>query len=57
MAKSEYELKGNFDSFLSMVDKEILTGSISASFEDGSSIEIGDVRCDVKIQYVWRKPR
>ena len=49
MAKSEYQLRGDFDSFLSMVDKEILKGSISATFVDGSSVKIGDVRCDFRV--------
>ena len=37
MAKLEAHLVGSFDSILSALENEILNGSVSASFEDGSS--------------------
>ena len=49
MAKSEYHLTGNFDHFLRAVDHGILQGSLSASFEDGSSVTVGNVRCAVRV--------
>lgn len=41
MAKYEKRLKGNFDEFLRCVNSDILNGSASVSFEDGSDV-IGD---------------
>jgi len=49
MAKIERRLKGNFDSFLSNLDKEILGGSVSATFQAGSDFAAGDVRCAVRV--------
>ena len=47
MAKYERSLHGNFNSLLETLDREILSGSISASFQGGSDFSIGDVRCAV----------
>jgi hypothetical protein len=49
MAKYEKSLNGDFDSFLSWLDEEIRSGSLSSSFEDGSDITIGDSRVAVRV--------
>ncbi|MCL2425830.1 MAG: DUF6054 family protein [Oscillospiraceae bacterium] len=49
MAKYERNLRGDFNSLLQTLDREILRGSISASFQDGSDISIGNVRCAVRV--------
>jgi len=49
MAKYERQLKGNFDSLLQTLDREILGGSISASYQGGSDFAVGDVRCAVRV--------
>ena len=49
MAKSEYRLNGDFNAFLSAIDNGILKGSLSAGFEDGSDLQIGNVRCAVRV--------
>ena len=49
MAKYENRLQGNFDELLSMLENGILSGSASASFEDGSDYSVGIVRCAVRV--------
>ena len=49
MAKYEKSLSGDFYSFLSYLDEEIRSGSLSSSFEDGSDINIGDSRVAVRV--------
>ena len=49
MAKYERHLRGDFNSLLHTLDREILSRSISASFQGGSDINIGDVRCSVRV--------
>lgn len=49
MAKMEYRLTGDFDALVRAVNDGILSGSISASFEDGSVWQRGDVRCAVNV--------
>ena len=49
MAKQEYRFKGDFRTVLDMIHNGILKGSISASFEDGSDIQIGNTRCAVRV--------
>ena len=49
MAKYERNLRGNFNSLLETLDKKILSGSISASFQGGSDFDIGNVRCAVRV--------
>jgi len=49
MAKYERRLNGNFDSLLQTLDNEILSGSISASFQGGSDFSAGGVRCAVRV--------
>ena len=49
MAKYERQLIGDFNSLLNTLDRAILTGSISASFQGGSDFYIDDVRCAVRV--------
>lgn len=49
MAKYERTFKGNFNSFLSWLDNDITTGSVSATYEDGSSTRIGNVELAVRV--------
>jgi len=49
MAKYERRLRGNFDSLLETLDREILGRSITASFQEGSDITVGNVRCAVRV--------
>ena len=49
MAKFERQLRGNFESLLQTLNKEILGRSISASFQNGSDFAIGNVRCAVRV--------
>jgi len=49
MAKYESKFTGNFNEFLGIVHNEIMKGSISASFENGSDFQIGDTRCAVRV--------
>ena len=49
MAKYERQLRGDFDSLLRTLDKEILGRSISASFQGGSDFRTGNVRCAVRV--------
>ena len=49
MAKLERRLRGDFDEVLGALDDGILSGSISASYEDGSDYAAGEVRCAVRV--------
>ncbi len=49
MAKYERRLRGNFDDLLNKIDDGIQSGSVSASYEDGSDYQNGDVRCAVRV--------
>ena len=49
MAKMEYRLTGDFDALVRAVNDGILSGSVSASYEDGSVWQRGDVRCAVNV--------
>lgn len=55
MAKLEKHMHGDFDSLLRKLDDGILSGSMSASLEDGSDFSCGDVRCAVRVyeRYSW----
>lgn len=55
MAKYEKRLTGNFDHFLDYLHDGILGGSASASYEDGSDWQAGDLRCAVRVfeRYSW----
>lgn len=49
MAKYEKRLRGDFDQVLARLDRGILEGSVSASYEDGSDYSDSEVRCAVRI--------
>ena len=49
MAKLERSLRGDFDDILSRLHDGILSGSVSASYEDGSDYSAGGVRCAVRV--------
>ena len=49
MAKYERSLKGDFDSLLQMLDKELQVGNIHTFFYDGSDFSIGGVRCSIRV--------
>jgi hypothetical protein len=49
MAKYEYDLTGDYNSLLQTLDREILKGSLSASFQGGSDFLIENVRCAVRV--------
>lgn len=49
MAKYETALTGDFDGFLSALEREVLEGSLSASLEDGSDLVLGPLRCAVRV--------
>lgn len=49
MAKAEYRLRGDFFRVLDAIDRGIMNGSISASYENGSNWSDGDVRCAVRV--------
>ena len=55
MAKLERSLQGDFDDVLSRLHDGILSGSVSASYEDGSDYSAGGVRCAVRVyeRYSW----
>lgn len=49
MAKLERSLQGDFDDVLSRLHDGILSGSVSASYEDGSDYSAGGVCCAVRV--------
>ena len=49
MAKYEAYLRGNFDEIASAIHNGILSGSISASYEDGSDYGGRGLRCAVRV--------
>ena len=49
MAKFETWLTGDFDRTLDYFDHGILSGSMSASYEDGSDCTLGTTRCAVRV--------
>ncbi len=49
MAKYERRFQGDFGAVLSQLHNGILSGSISASFEEGSNYIAGDFRCTVRV--------
>ena len=49
MAKYERRFQGDFDSTLSVLHDGVLSGSMSATYEDGSDYVAGDVRCAVRV--------
>jgi hypothetical protein len=49
MAKYERAFEGNFDEFLDRLHSNITSGSITASYEDGSDIAMGQTRLAVRV--------
>jgi hypothetical protein len=49
MAKYERRLEGNFYELLDWLHEDITSGSISASYEDGSDYTIGTVKVAVRV--------
>lgn len=49
MAKYERRFQGNFDVVLGKLFDHILSGSASASYEDGSDYSVGETRCAVRV--------
>ena len=49
MANYEKTMRGNFDEFLHRLDRGILDGSVSASFEGGSDYRCGAIRCAMRV--------
>ncbi|KXP14803.1 DUF6054 family protein [Tsukamurella pseudospumae] len=49
MAKLEHAFVGDFDRALEVLDAEITGGSASASYEDGSTLAVGDCRIAVRV--------
>ncbi len=49
MAKYEKALEGNFNELLDWLHNDITRGSISASYEDGSSISMGHIKLAVRV--------
>lgn len=49
MAKYESSVKGDFNTFLNMIENGIMKGSFSASFEDGSDIHMGNIHCAIRV--------
>lgn len=49
MAKYERSFNGDFNEFLNRLDKDITRASASASYEDGSDINIGNIKLAVRV--------
>jgi len=49
MAKYEKKVKGDFNELLNWIHEDITNGSVSASYEDGSDITMGEVRVAVRV--------
>lgn len=49
MAKLETRLTGSFDDVLHQLHQEILGGSLSASYEEGSDCTLGSIRVAVRV--------
>jgi len=49
MAKYEKRLKGNFDELLNWLHRDISNGSISVTYEDGSTVTMGNARMAVRV--------
>ncbi|RDB48461.1 DUF6054 family protein [Tsukamurella tyrosinosolvens] len=49
MAKLEHAFTGDFDRALEVLDAHIIGGSVSATFEDGSTVTAGGVRVAVRV--------
>ncbi len=55
MAKYEKVVYGNFDRILDQLHRAVMSGSTSASYEDGSDFSQGEFRCAVRVyeRYSW----
>ncbi len=55
MAKLERTMAEDFQGLLRRIEQGILSGSVSASQEDGSDFRAGDVRCSVRVfeRFSW----
>jgi len=49
MAKSEFILRGDFNEILEAIETGIMSGSLSATLEDRTDWQLGDVRCAVRV--------
>lgn len=49
MAKYEKRLVGDFNRVLKTIEEDIVSGSISASYEDGSDFYRNGIRCAVRV--------
>ncbi|GAA1089125.1 DUF6054 family protein [Tsukamurella spumae] len=49
MAKLEHGFVGDFDHVLAALHTEIVGGSASATYEDGSDVTVGDCRVAVRV--------
>ena len=49
MAKYECTVTGDFYDFSNFIHNEIINGSVSASFEDGCTYQIGDQYCSLNV--------
>lgn len=49
MAKLECKLKGNFYQVLTEISGEVMSGSLSASLENGSDYSCGGIVCAVRV--------
>ena len=49
MAKLERSLEGDFDRVLARLHDGVLNGSMSVSYEDGSDVTMGEMRCAVRM--------
>lgn len=55
MAKYEKQVHGDFDEILNRLHEAVISGSTTASYEDGSDFTQGDFRCAVRVyeRYSW----
>lgn len=55
MAKFESKIRGNFQDILRYLDREILSGSVSASLEDSSFYTLNGVSIAIRVyeRYSW----
>lgn len=55
MAKYEKQVHGDFDEILNRLHEAVISGSTTASYEDGSDFAQGDFRCAVRVyeRYSW----
>lgn len=49
MAKLECTLRGSKNTILHVIDQELLNGSFTASYEDGSDFSLGAAQCAVRV--------